>query len=527
MMQHTTDIDRAVELGSNFFSDLLRAVRQHVWLIVGVAVTALLAAYVSVQFLNDEYESTARLLVKLGRENAEVPATVEKGGVLSTGVRKEDINSEIQMLSARSLIEATVDALGVQAFKLEPPPPRTTFQRIKAEARAVVRWFKTQLKETLITLNLRQRLSDREEAIVLLQKAMVVEREKDSDVIGVSVKLASPDLAMQVVDTQVQLYLNKRVELRRDPNLMGFFDEQLHTLKAQLDTLDATRLKVRDAGNISAMSEERVLLLRRMQTVYEDISESERELRLMNVRTQLAGNAPTLHKGESAASVPAMPLNPAAAVGAAAAAGSGTPLNANSQAVAAALPNPPSLGSYPNFQQMRDKLTDLRMRRTELLQRFSDTSEPVQRIDREVGQIETTLRQGLSSQLSELRSVSSSIGQRLIALNAGETTLGALERDRGALEQNYLSYAKRREEARIAEEMDIKRVSNIAVLNAAERPIQAVGPKKLLIVGLALPFGLLIGLGLSIFLEYLNQKVRDERDLLGLEGVNYLGPLKR
>lgn len=472
------DVDQVMQLGSAFVADLMRALDYHRWLIVATTLGAVLTTYGAMQFVGEEYESTARLLVKLGRENVEVPVSVEKGGLISNGVRKEDINSEIQMLSARSQLEAAVDALGPAAFKLLPPAPQTLFQKFKYELRRVVRWTKAQFKELSILLNLRPRLSEREEAVTLVQKALRVEREKDSDVISIAARLPSADLAMQVVDTVVRLYLERRVEVRRERGMSSFFDEQLQTLRDQLKLLDASRLQLRDGLQISTIGEERSLLLGRLQLLRKEAQSDEGELKLLR-------------------------------------------LPAGSTASAA------GLSSQPNHEQLRAKVTELRIRRTELLQRFRDDAEAVQRVDREIAQIETTLRQSIEAQLTERRTVAAGIETRLRALNHAESELDRIERDRAVVLQTFQTYAKRSEEARVSEALDLRRVSNIAVLNAAERPIEAVAPRKLLMVGLALPLGLLVGLALALFLEYLNQTIRDERDLGGADRALFLGRLRR
>ena len=166
------------------------------------------------------------------------------------------------------------------------------------------------------------------------------------------------------------------------------------------------------------------------------------------------------------------------------------------------------------------------MRRTDLLQKFTEGSEPVDRVDREIGHIESTLRQAVTAQVTERKAVARSIEQRLQALNAGELGLEVIERDRAVINQNYQSYARRREEARISEALDLRRVSNIAVLSHADKPIEPVSPRKVLLVGLAVPFGLLAGLALALMLEYLNQTIRDERDLSATDRGRFLGLLR-
>lgn len=499
-MSTTLFDDPAAQLGSSLLSDLVRALGFHRWLIMAVALGTMLTTYGAFQFVSDQYQTTARLLVKLGRENVELPVTVDKGALMSTGVRREEINSEIQLIGSQPLLEAAVDAIGLDAFKLEPPPPVTWFQRVKRQLRAVAQWVRGQIKETMIALNLRPRLTEREEAVLLLSKTLVVEREKDSDVISITIRLPSSDLAVRIVDTVVKLYLERRLDVRREHGMSDFFDEQLRNLRGQLSVLDASKQSLRSKGNVSAVGEERALLMNRLQQLYGDIANDQRELNLLTPGG-IAKAAPPRAKASEPSPVPVAADMSAATV-------------------------PAALSSYPNLEQLRSKVTELRLRRTDLLQQFNEGAESVMRVDREIGQIEGTLRQAIAAQLGERQAVAQAIEHRLLSLNASEVSLEVIERDRAVLNQNYQSYAKRREEARVSEALDLRRVSNIAILNAAERPIEPVGPRKLLIVGLALPFGLLAGLGIALFLEYLNQTIRDERDLTGADKALFLGPLR-
>src|SRR5690349_14903168 len=80
------------------------------WLILTTFLVFVGGGWLALQiFFTDLYETKVSLLVKIGRENAETPTTVVNGQVLSQGVRIQDINSEVQLLSSLSLIESVVD----------------------------------------------------------------------------------------------------------------------------------------------------------------------------------------------------------------------------------------------------------------------------------------------------------------------------------------------------------------------------------------------------------------------------------
>src|SRR5438874_960921 len=94
------------------WQDLYALLCRHRWIIALVFAGTVLGTYAALQLMTERYESTASLLVKLGRENAEIPSTVLKTGLVTAGVQPEEINSEIQLLTSEPLAAAVVDKMG-------------------------------------------------------------------------------------------------------------------------------------------------------------------------------------------------------------------------------------------------------------------------------------------------------------------------------------------------------------------------------------------------------------------------------
>jgi capsular polysaccharide biosynthesis protein len=57
-------------------------------------------------------------------------------------------------------------------------------------------------------------------------------------------------------------------------------------------------------------------------------------------------------------------------------------------------------------------------------------------------------------------------------------------------------------------------------------PIEPVYPRKLLIMGIVLPFGLILGISLALLLEYVSDRIETERDINSIEGMNFLGTVR-
>src|SRR5436190_14803028 len=101
--------DELYETHSTSWSDVLKMVKKYWQLVLIVFAAGTIGTYLTLQlFFTSQYETKASLLVKVGRENTEIPATVLNGQVLNQGVRLADINSEVQILSSRVLVEKVV-----------------------------------------------------------------------------------------------------------------------------------------------------------------------------------------------------------------------------------------------------------------------------------------------------------------------------------------------------------------------------------------------------------------------------------
>src|SRR5262245_9797558 len=153
------------------------------WVIAGVFVLTVLSAYAALSLTSELYESRAALLVKLGRENLDPPPTA-RNMVMSTGVRREELGSEVQILQSPDLLTQVVDEIGVDAFRVRRTPPPDLLGKAKFYVKAGLRFVKGQYREVLVRLDLKKRLTEREQAIALLIDELAVEPQKDSDVIA-------------------------------------------------------------------------------------------------------------------------------------------------------------------------------------------------------------------------------------------------------------------------------------------------------------------------------------------------------
>jgi len=189
-----------------------------------------------------------------------------------------------------------------------------------------------------------------------------------------------------------------------------------------------------------------------------------------------------------------------------------------------------------NLEKAKDDLFALKREEQKLLTKYTETSFPVLNLRKEIDLVEqfilaeqkneraNTIASGKKAMYSQLEK------ERLGAMSES-TTLEArshvialqikdldkkiqrlddlnkerivLERQRAADEQNYQLYVGKVEEAKVSEEMDQLKMSNISVIQSAEVPRRPFGRPKHIKLLLGAIFASIMSVGLALMFEYL------------------------
>jgi uncharacterized protein involved in exopolysaccharide biosynthesis len=494
---------------------------RHKTLLISVVLAAVVGAYIAVRFVLPEiYEAKASVLVKLGRENTELPATVQAGSFISGGVRREELNSEIQMLTAPSLIAAVVDEIGLEAFRAHPRPAETGWRAVVAFLRDGLRWAREAVDSLLIALGLKKHLTEREKILVGIESALKVAAELESQVITVRLRLPDPDLAVRVLSILLQRYHDRHIEVWRTVNAKEFFDAQVGARRQHVQQLEAAREAVKAKLDLVSVGEQRAIVLKQLDAI----------------RTEIEGNR--AKKAGAEAQERAM--------------------RARLDALPDQLRQSENITPNPLIQTRKDRLTVLEQELARRLGVYDRDSAPVKNIEQEIAHINRLIEgetptivgtltlqahplkagfqqsieqtrvliEGLDSSTRQLQAQAAALEARLREINAGDQQLRALDREHKLAEESYITYAKRMEEGRISEELDRRRVANITVLSAPVKPLEPVSPRKLLIMALSLPLGLFLAVGLALLAEYLREKVTTGEDVARVGEVTYLGTVR-
>jgi polysaccharide biosynthesis protein PslE len=514
-------LNRSVDEHNLSKAQLRQLVRRY-WLVVLIVfLTGTLAMYVTLPlFFTDLYESTAELLVRVGRENAETPTTVQRGEVISQGVRMADINSEVQMLSSRALVESVVDRLGPDAFKSVMVKPDSWIGYPKYYARLAARQVKYAYAESLIALGLEKRLTPREAAILRVSDGIKVEPVKDSDILTLKVRMPSPKLCMDVANALLDGYLQRRIAIRQSSAGSDFFSTGLNQSRLRLEKARQTRSDVRNRYNITDPAEQRSLDLKELAALNTEIVQNDADM------AKLQGQRLTLL--QSSDKMPDLVEKEQVSI------------------------------SNPVLQTINERIATLQVERAKVASHYQPGSEVLKKIDEEIAALQATLARekatilntvtteanptkrdlrstleqqtvqsiGLQDRSKALKVPASQLEQKLREMEKGLDEFEAAEREYRLAEQDYLNYSKRYDEARMSEALDSRRIANVSIAGQPDTPIKPVYPRKVFLMEIGMAVSLLLGLALAAFLETTEDRILDERGVLSLGDVPYLGTVE-
>lgn len=474
---------------------------------VMVVVTAL------VYYFPEKYEVRGKLLVKVGREFASISPAIMKPQLWTIGKQmKEIVKSEREILTSGQILERVVDELGVDYFSPREEAPRTLLQHVKHALKKVFGAIKDVVYDVGYALDIIRPTTEREDAVLWLQKSLRVESPADSNIIVVTLSTPDPERGTRIVDHLMHRYLEHRVALYKSDAVHDFFvgevdrykdvlrqaedalarykrdrrvvdiDKQRATLfhlyderKSALDktqaALDAARARVEELRRRLAELEEREIASEesRRSPMLDGAEERLIELQLQRAGAEVDYDADDRHvKGLEKRIAAVERLR---------------------QGVEPVVVARVVKGTNPTFKEIQKELAVERAEVAALRARAEIERRQVAELEKE-----------------------------LVGTNDHEIQLRRLARELQVVEGNYVLYETKREEARVQGALDQSRIASVTIAAGATSsfvPVKKLNnllPRKIYYMLLGAVGGLLLGILYSLMVDYLTHTVRDDRD---------------
>ncbi len=322
-----------------------------------------------------------------------------------------------------------------------------------------------------------KKMTPLEAAILKFEKKVSVKNIRKSNVIEVSFQHKNPKILAQVVNQLVEFYKEKHLQVLSNPK-SSFLEKQLttyrQTLKESENNLEAFKQKYK----VFSLVEQRSLLLK--QRVDLDTSLKTAQNRIQEIKQVLSSpGSPTIMPSKNA-------------------------------------PFYAEIKRYEIIDNAKAKLLSLQLREQELLGKYTETSRMIANIRKEINLVKEFLKEQeknlAGAELSSLETKSTITKQQLNrldkkigTLDLREKELRNLKREVATNEKNYKTYLNKSEEARISDDMDRRKMANIAVIQKAIVPAKPIKPRKGLNIALGIILGAMSGLGFAFFSEHISE----------------------
>ena len=418
-----------------------------------------------------KYEAKAQVLVKFGRENLYTPPN-EANRYLVQNSREDQILPEIELIKSRSLAEKVLEVLGTQYVYGE---------------------------------------MEEQDALVALQESISATAGENSNVINITYRHTLPEVSSKVLNTLVSLYMEYHLKIHQNPASYNFFEEQSKLLKNNLESSEDRLNHFKKQHKLTFLEDEQRLLLTQIANLTDEINTIsgvlvETDNRINQLRIQLKDIPQTVSQGEEVQYSPDL------------------------------------------IRNLQEKLVDLELKENELLTKYTPESRLIQAVKSEIivlkqklaeseskrygvsitgpNETYTRLQEDLYQSLISQKAISEklktkesqliTLKQKLDELNKVEVKFNRLNQAVDVDRQNYKLYLSKFEEARILNEMDKKKISNVSLIQSALVPFRPVRPDLKLNFILSLFLGLVGGIIMAFFVEYFDDTIEQPADVVKL-----------
>ncbi len=484
--------------------DYWHAVRKRLWLVIGLVVLITTLAVINAAQKPDIYQSTARVQVDLENNGALVGKTPYFMGPINDPVY---FNTQLQILGSQGLARRVVKTLDLEHNPdfFKGSQKRTTWQTIKMMAGigssqpapdAAPKKDELQLRTVVAPATGQEDLAEAKRLapyVGAILGGLRVEPVKESRgtyketrLIDISYTHTDPDVASKVCNAIAETYVFNNLEKKTESNS---------------STGDVLQKRIAELQQVIRTDEERLVnYAKNNQIISLDANQN-------TVVERLAGLNKQLLEAENDRKTAEAAYNAAKAPGAASALAEGDAKQAN---------------------DAEGKLADLRQKRALLMVDATEEAPEVKEIDQQIAELDRQLKESRSHKTNTLlTNLETQYRQTLGREQALRAAFQQARNETVTQNEAAINYRIIQQEIETnktlldsllqrSKENDViiaSKPNNISVVDYAITPGGLIGPNRMRSVTLAMFLSLALGIGLALFLEYLDDTVHSTEEV--------------
>lgn len=448
---------------------------------LGTAAGLLLAVLI----MPNSYQAEVKFLVERQRIDPVITADPKDASAAVRGVTEDELNSEVELLMSRDLLERVV-----VACHLWEPKNKWSIAGMKLQL----------LKALHLAPDQKTAIYN---AVINLEQGLQVTILPSSDLIKATYASTSPGGAADVLSKLSAFYIEKNASIHRPTGTFEFFQQQAKEYEKNLAAAEARLVEFnREKGVVSADVEKQIALQKMnefdtsLKQAKAGIAETEQRVKELSGLTGAAAPRVTTQVRTSE----------------------------DSQLLS----------------NLKTTLLTLELKRTELLQKFDPSYRLVKEAEQQIAQTKGAIEQaekaavreettdrdptydwaqtelakakadlvGLHARAVVMQDTVHSLQAKVLQLDADGTKQQALMRAVKSGEENYTLFRQKQEEAGVADALSNKRILNVAVAQATAVPLTPYGPSLPLKMLLGIVLAGLVGIGAAFGADYLDPSFR-------------------
>jgi uncharacterized protein involved in exopolysaccharide biosynthesis len=398
---------------------------------------------------------------------------------------KEEVNSEIEIIRSRPVLERVVESLKLHARKDARDEGLGEF------VRRAIRSALRPARSLLIKKGLVRERSEQgafEAAVARLGQKLKIEPAIDSQIVRIIYRDSDPVLASQVVNKVAEEYLHQHLVINLKRAEGSFYAEQIKTVQGELTALQDQLEKMKSREGIISFSEQSKALLKKLESF--DVARATVQKEIISRRSKVERTRELLRS------------NPDILI----------PL--------------PEIAKDPQIEDLENKLVNLRFQLEALRKRYTEGSRPVVTAREQVAEIQAQIRDQVSrfldremAELRKLQAEEQALTQTINALNAEikrlpatELALSNLEKQIEVKQAGLTGLWKRHQDSSVAQATDF-RLENVKIVSRASVPLKPATPNLFLNMSLGLILALVVGFSAAFFVEYWDDSLKVPEDV--------------
>ena len=482
--------------------DYLRVILKRRWTIMTVFAIIVITVAIHTYTATPIYQATTRLVIE--KENPNVVSIEEVMAVDSSGT--DYYQTQYKIIESRTVARDVIKRLHLEDSEEFFPKPKDDFiTNLKQSIRETIQYWKDSI-ESLLKSDTDETPESTEEYD--LDSALVsgfisrieVSPIRNSRLLDLGFEATNPVLATKIVNALARAYINQNLEIK----LKAVQD----AVKWLHQRIEVERKKVEEA-------EQSLLRYKQKYGIITDFTSDTEQVtaqKLAQLNAQVV-NAESIRVEAETRYQQALSLK-------------GSP---------DMLDSIPEVLSNELIGQIKKMEVDLYKRMSELSKKYGKQHPQMVAIESELNTLEkrklkeiqrviNSLKNQYGVVLAKEKSLKASFAKQKresLDLNQKAIEYSVLNREVVSARDMYDLLIKRFKETTLTEDM---RTGNIRIIDRAEVPRSPVKPKKKLNLLLAIIVGLVAGIGLAFFFEYLDNTIKIPEDLKQHLNIAYLGP---